>query len=177
MTGRRVSRAHEYSTERHPSIGELLPSDGLGCPIRASLGILGRKWALVVLRDIAFWPDPTFGELLRRSRGVTPRVLTNRLRELRTEQLIEKVADARDDRKVHYRLTEKGKDVLPVLMALSAFGLRHLTPQVTGDGRPRTLEQTFPGLAPELLRDLYRFAVAPSTVPNDPARHRLRTRG
>ncbi|MCI4324788.1 MAG: helix-turn-helix transcriptional regulator [Thermoplasmata archaeon] len=142
------------------SVGATLPEDALGCPIRASLGILGRKWALVVLRDIAFWPDQTFGQLLGRSKGLTPRVLTNRLRELRTEELIEKIADPRDDRKVHYRLTPKGKDVVPILMALSAFGLRHLAPEVTSDGRPRTLEQTFPGLAPALLRDLYRFALS-----------------
>ncbi|MCI4326023.1 MAG: helix-turn-helix transcriptional regulator [Thermoplasmata archaeon] len=141
------------------SIGTLLREDALGCPIRASLGILGRKWALVVLRDVAFWPDQTFGQLLARSEGLTPRVLTNRLRELRSEELIEKLSDPHDDRKVHYRLTSKGKDVVPVLMALSAFGLRHLAPQVTPDGKTRTLAQTFPGLAPVLLRDLYEFAL------------------
>jgi DNA-binding HxlR family transcriptional regulator len=140
------------------SVGALLPDDALGCPIRASLGILGRKWALVVLRDVAFWPDQTFGQLLARSRGLTPRVLTNRLRELRSAELIEKIADPHDERKVHYRLTQKGKDVVPVLMALSAFGLRHLAPRVTADRKPRTLEQSFPGLAPALLRDLYQFA-------------------
>jgi DNA-binding HxlR family transcriptional regulator len=143
---------------RLSSVGAALGDDTLGCPIRASLGILGRKWALLVLRDVAFWPDQTFGQLLSRSPGLTPRVLTNRLRELRSEELIEKFADAHDDRKVHYRLTQKGKDIVPVLMALSAFGLRHLVPKVAPDGKPRTLERTFPGLAPFLLRDLYRFA-------------------
>jgi DNA-binding HxlR family transcriptional regulator len=140
------------------TIGALLPDDAMGCPIRASLGILGRKWALIVLRDIAFRPDPTFGELLSRSRGLSPRVLTNRLRELRSEGLIDKIADAHDERKIHYRITQKGKDVVPILMALSAFGLRHLVPGTSPTGRPRTLEDTFPGRAPVLLRDLYRFA-------------------
>jgi DNA-binding HxlR family transcriptional regulator len=143
-------------------VGALLPEDAIGCPIRASLGVLGRKWALVILRDIAFWPDLTFGQILKRSDGLTARVLTNRLREMRLGGLIDKIADARDERKVRYRLTEKGKDVVPVLMALSAFGLRHLAPQVRPDGKPRTLEETFPGLAPVLLRDLYRFAIGPT---------------
>jgi DNA-binding HxlR family transcriptional regulator len=143
-------------------IGGMLPDDALGCPIRATLGVLGRKWALVVLRDIAFRPDPTFGYLLNRSPGLTPRVLTYRLQELRREGLIERIADARDDRKVHYRLTSKGKDVVPILMALAAFGLRHLAPRVDPDGTPRSLERTFPGMAPGLLRDLYRFAWSPT---------------
>ncbi len=141
------------------TVGAMLPDDALGCPIRATMGVLGRKWALIILRDIAFRPSPTFGYLLSRSPGLTPRVLTNRLRELRREELIEKVADAHDERKVHYRLTAKGKDVVPILMALSAFGLRHLVAPTGRGSQPRTLEQTFPGMAPGLLRDLYRFAI------------------
>lgn len=142
------------------SIGSLLAGDGLDCPIRATLGVLGRKWALVVLRDIAYRPDPTFGYILNRNMGLTPRVLTYRLKELRREGLIDKVADARDARKVHYRLTPKGKDAVPILIALSAFGMRHLVPSTPGGPRRQSLEETFPGLAPFLLRDLYRFALS-----------------
>jgi DNA-binding HxlR family transcriptional regulator len=142
------------------SVGGLVPKDAVGCPIRATLGVLGRKWALVVLRDIAFRPDPTFGQILRRSKGLTPRVLSTRLRELRAEELIDKVADPRDERKSHYRLTAKGRDAVPVLVALAAYGMRHLAPQVVPDGRPRTLQEVFPGRAPELLGDLYTYALS-----------------
>lgn len=159
------ARPSDLDIEAFPlsSIGDILPEDGLDCPIRATLGVLGRKWALVILRDIAYHPDPTFGYILGRSRGLTPRVLTNRLRELREEELIERISDSHDERKVHYRLTSKGKDVVPILIALSAFGMRHLLPRVDRDGNPRSLERTFPGLAPFLLRDLYRFAISPAT--------------
>ncbi len=160
---RLASSVDEIETLRLSSVGALLPDDALGCPIRATMGVLGRKWALIILRDIAFRPNPTFGYILSRSKGLTPRVLTNRLRELRREELIEKVADAHDERKVHYRLTAEGKDVVPILMALSAFGLRHLIAPAGPDSKPRTLEQTFPGLAPGLLRDLYRFAISSAT--------------
>lgn len=152
------------------TVGALLPGDGLDCPIRATLGVLGRKWALVILRDIAYRPDPTFGYLLRRNVGLTPRVLTYRLRELRNEELIEKISDPHDERKVHYRLTPKGKDVVPILIALSAFGMRHLQPRHATDGRRRTLEETFPGLAPFLLRDLYQFAVSGARRTGGPLR-------
>jgi DNA-binding HxlR family transcriptional regulator len=124
------------------------------------MGVLGRKWALVILRDIAFRPNPTFGYILGRTQGLTPRVLTHRLKELRKEELIERVSDPHDERKAHYRLTPKGQDVVPILMALSAFGLRHLVTPTGPAGQRRTLEQTFPGMAPALLRDLYRFAMS-----------------
>jgi DNA-binding HxlR family transcriptional regulator len=154
------SRLEEIDRFPLTSIGELVPKDSIGCPIRASLGVLGRKWALVVLRDVAFRPAPTFGQILKRSRGLTPRVLSNRLRELRAEELIERVADSHDERKSHYRLTAKGKDAVPILVALASFGMRHLAAQVVPDARPRSLDEVFPGRAPGLLRDLYRYAVS-----------------
>ena len=135
------------------------PAEAQACPIRVSLGVLGRKWTLVVLRDIAFRPESSFGQILGRTKGLTPRVLSLRLQELRREELIEKVADARDERRSHYRLTAKGRDIVPVLTALVAFGIRHYASEVFTDARPRTLDECFPGRAAELLGDLYGFSL------------------
>src|SRR5271155_2834728 len=52
------------------------------CPIKASLGVLGRKWTLLILRDIGFRKIGRFNELLRSVSGLTPRVLSMRLSEL-----------------------------------------------------------------------------------------------
>jgi DNA-binding HxlR family transcriptional regulator len=128
------------------------------CPIRATLGILGRKWSIVILRDLTFLSGLTFGQILARNPGLTPRVLSFRLRELRTEEMVEKVADARDDRKAHYRLTAKGRDAIPVLTALAAFGMKHLSVRVFEDGKPRSLGEVFPGQAGRLLGDLDSYA-------------------
>jgi len=135
------------------------PEGVLLCPIRASLGIFGRKWSIVVLRDLTFRSDLTFGQILARNPGLTPRVLSFRLRELRAEEMVEKVADARDERKVHYRLTSKGRDAIPVLTALAAFGMKHLSSKVFEDGKPRSLGDVFPGQAHLLLGDLDGYAM------------------
>ena len=135
------------------------PAEAQACPIRVSLGVLGRKWTLVVLRDIAFRPESSFGQILSRTKGLTPRVLSLRLQELRREELIEKIADAHDERRSHYRLTAKGRDIVPVLTALVAFGIRHYAADVFTDAKPRTLDDCFPGRAPELLGDLYEFSL------------------
>lgn len=141
------------------AVWSLRPKEAKVCPIRVSLGVLGRKWTLVVLRDIAFRPDATFSLMMARTAGLTPRVLSLRLKELRGEGLIEKVADSTDERKSHYRLTPKGKDAVPILTALIAFSIRHRAETIFEDGRPRSLEECFPGRAPELMGDLYGYAV------------------
>ncbi len=128
------------------------------CPLELSLGCLGRKWALIVLRDVAFQRDVTFGQLLRRNPEMTPRVLSMRLRDLRKEGVIERLADSEDGRKVHYRLTERGQDVVPVLTALIQYGIRHHADRVFDDKKPRELERVFPGEQPFLLGGLAQYA-------------------
>ena len=120
----------------------------IGCPIRASLGALGHKWGLMVLRDVAFCQDARFSDILRNIDGLTPRVLTFRLRELQKEGLIQKVER---DRETVYELTAKGVDAIPILAALTSFGVRHQAADVFKDGRPRTLVEIVPDTPDEVL--------------------------
>jgi DNA-binding HxlR family transcriptional regulator len=136
------------------------PEGSIGCPIRASMGVLGHKWSLIVLRDVAFLPAPTFSLIQHRNPGLTPRVLSDRLKELREVQIIEKVAHPSDERIFYYRLTEKGRDSIPVLAALMHFGMKHLPEKVFEDGRPRRMKDSFPGLADRFLGELFDYAVS-----------------
>jgi DNA-binding HxlR family transcriptional regulator len=135
------------------------PEGVLRCPVQATLGVLGRKWSLVILRDLTFRSDLTFGQILSRNPELTPRVLSFRLRELRSAEIVEKVSDPRDDRKVHYRLTPKGQDAIPILTAMAAFGMKHLAQEVFVDGKPRSLNDVFPGQSQHLLGTLRGYAV------------------
>jgi len=128
------------------------------CPIRASLGSLGRKWALLVMRDVAFFRDVSFGQILRNNRGMTPRVLSMRLRDLRREGLIERMIDPKDERQVRYRLTAKGRDIVPILTAFIQYGIRHHADIVFEDEKPRDLERVFPGEQVFMLGRLERYA-------------------
>lgn len=130
----------------------------ISCPIAASLGVLGRKWALLVLRDVAFYEDVRFSDMLRNSPGLTPRVLTFRLRELLDDGFITK-RDGRDGREVVYDLTQKGKDAIPILTAFTSFGFLHHADRVFPDRKPRTLGEVLPGSQDELLRALQAYAL------------------
>ncbi|HTT73480.1 MAG TPA: helix-turn-helix domain-containing protein [Thermoplasmata archaeon] len=106
-------------------------------PVQASLGVLGRKWALLVLMNIALGRARRFNELLRSTPGMSKRVLVMRLNELERNGFI-----ARSAQRPGYavwQLTPKGTDVLPVLLTLIHFGSKW-----NPSGGP-------PGKAPPLL--------------------------
>jgi len=111
------------------------------CPVAASLGILGRKYALQVLRDIALYRAQRFNEMMRATPGLTKRVLALRLSELEREGFIVRVE--RGPKYARWEVTEKGNDVLPVLMTLVRFGSKWHADRVFADGRPRSLTEIF----------------------------------
>jgi DNA-binding HxlR family transcriptional regulator len=114
------------------------------CPIATSLGVLGRKWALLVIRDIAMRKTERFSELLRTIPGITPRVLSMRLRELDDAGIIHKVANEKSPRLVRWNLTEMGWDALPILMSYVAFGSKWYSKTVFADKRPRDVSEIYP---------------------------------
>ena len=128
------------------------------CPIRASLGSLGHKWTFLVLRDIAFLGILTFGQIMRNNAGLTPRVLSMRLRDLRREGVIERVVNPEDERDIQYCLTEKGTDIIPILTAFIQYGARHHAEVVFEDEEPRGMESIFPGRQNVMLGRLVRYA-------------------
>ncbi|MCI4353524.1 MAG: helix-turn-helix transcriptional regulator [Thermoplasmata archaeon] len=114
------------------------------CPIAATLGTLGRKWALTVLRDIAFFPGASFTLILRNNPGLRQRTLSLRLRQLASEELIEKRPPTSESKRGSYRLTEKGLQVWPILATLVQYGVQNHPDVVFADRRPRNIEDVFP---------------------------------
>lgn len=154
-----IGRPRTYGEVPRGALAPALESsEVIGCPVEQSLGILGRKWSILIIRDLTFYPGITFGQLLRRNQGMTQRILSIRLRELCREGLAEKVEDPADDRVFHYYLTGKGMDAVPVMIALAAYGLAHSADKVFADGRPRSLSEIFPNNAKSLLGPLAEFA-------------------
>src|SRR5438132_46146 len=83
---------------------------------------LGRKRALLILRDMAFLQLDRFGQILRNNPGLTPRVLSRRLDQMEEEGLVERIE--RPD-SVVYRLTDRGEDAVFILLAFLRYGIRH----------------------------------------------------
>jgi DNA-binding HxlR family transcriptional regulator len=141
------------------------------CPLRASLGILGRKWALLLIRDVGLRRISRFNELVRANPGLTPRALSLVLRDLQREGMIFRSADPASARpRVTYSLTDKGTDVLPVVAALIEYGMQHHADRVFEDGRARDLSEVFPGQQAVLIGSLLPFARGARRRPAVPIR-------
>jgi DNA-binding HxlR family transcriptional regulator len=94
-----------------------------GCPVERTLRIIGGKWTLLVLRDL-FTGKKRFGELLTSLEGVSPKTLSDRLKELEGEGIITKTVFPEVPPRVEYALTEKGLSLWEILEAMRRWGDR-----------------------------------------------------
>ena len=93
------------------------------CMTARALEMVGDRWTLLVVRDLLSGPK-RFTDLMDRLGGITPKTLSQRLRELEEAGIV--AADREPGRReVWYRLTPAGADLRPVLDALSQWGLQH----------------------------------------------------
>ncbi len=125
------------------------------CPIATSLGVLGRKWTILILRDISMMKLERFNQLLKATPGLTPRVLSNRLSQLEKEGMIRRAEKRKGPNFVRWTLTEKGKDTIPILMRFSAFGSKWYAEEVFEDKTPKRLREIYPAWEAQSIEKRY----------------------
>lgn len=113
----------------------------LSCPVQASLKILGREWAFLVLTSIALFKAQRYNDMLRAMPGISKRLLSNRLAELEEAGFIVRAESRRGY--VRWELTEKGADVVPILLTMVQFGSKWYADEVFEDKTPRPLGEIF----------------------------------
>ena len=92
----------------------------LNCSIAKPLAVLGERWALLVVRDVSLGRR-RFDEI-QSSLGVATNVLSQRLATLTEEGILERRPYSEHPERFEYRLTEKGRELMPVLWALMRWG-------------------------------------------------------
>jgi DNA-binding HxlR family transcriptional regulator len=98
----------------------------LECSLARSLDMIGDWWTLLIIRDLFYGMD-TF-DMLCKDLGIARNILADRLRKLVERGLIEKWKEPNSSGRGNYRLTHKGKDLFPIIMALVAWGDRWEAP-------------------------------------------------
>jgi DNA-binding HxlR family transcriptional regulator len=95
------------------------------CSVACTAEIIGSKWTAVIVHDLSEGPR-RFSELERSCPGISPRTLSERLRVLEQEGVIERTSSPR---RVDYTLTPKGESLLPIIDEMRRFGREWLVPE------------------------------------------------
>lgn len=95
------------------------------CPINYSLEMVGDPWSLLVIRDIVYFGKRTYGEFLGSAEGIARNILAARLEQLQERGILTKAPHPDDGRKDVYSLTDRGLDLIPLLLAAADWGAEH----------------------------------------------------
>ncbi|MBL7809175.1 MAG: helix-turn-helix transcriptional regulator [Saprospiraceae bacterium] len=96
------------------------------CPIASALDLLGDKWSLLIIRDLAFMGKRTYSEFLASEEKISTNILADRLGWLEENGMVSSQQDASNKKKYNYHLTEKGLDLLPLLLEIIIWSDKHL---------------------------------------------------
>ena len=134
------------------------------CPIAAALDVLGDRWTLLVLRELALVGPLRFTDLRRNLHSVPPNLLSDRLQTLAANGLVSTEELPPPAARTVYVLTEAGREALPVLRALARFGMPRLAPPDEAGMRPvsavhATLKLYYDADAAEGVDEGYRVIV------------------
>ena len=86
------------------------------CPINFALETFGDPWSLLIIRDIVYFGKKTYGDFLASEEGMATNILALRLAHLEQQGILVKKLSEKDKRKEEYILTEKGLDLIQVLL-------------------------------------------------------------
>jgi len=96
-----------------------------GCPLNASVEMLGDRWSLLILRDMMLRGYTRFNQFLASEEKIATNILADRLRRLEEYGILASEEDPADGRKRIYSLTAKGIDLAPVLTEMVLWAARH----------------------------------------------------
>ena len=91
------------------------------CPVARTLDVVGERWTILVLRELS-WGRKRFSELLEALSGISTNLLSDRLKRLEESGMVERVFYSDHPPRAQYRLTEKGRAFVPVLVAMRNYG-------------------------------------------------------
>ncbi|STD01888.1 winged helix-turn-helix transcriptional regulator [Chryseobacterium carnipullorum] len=96
------------------------------CPISSSLEIWGDKWSLLIIRDLMLKKECTYGDFLKADEKIATNILASRLLHLLESDIIDKKDHPDSKLKILYHLTEKGIDLIPIIVEINLWGEKYL---------------------------------------------------
>lgn len=120
------------------------------CPISFALDLFGDKWTLLVLRDLVIKRKRHFQEFLASDEKIASNILAQRLRRLEAAGVLTRERDPASGRRVIYRPTEKGADLIPALLELVRWSAKYDAQTAAPKALVRRIAEDRAGVAAEL---------------------------
>lgn len=111
------------------------------CPIYNTFDLIGKKFAILILRDMMLYGKKRFNELLDSVEDINSKTLSLRLRELENDGLIKRHVYPEMPLRVEYELTDKATHLRPILEQMGEFSARFCATDVFRDKKPRPFNQ------------------------------------
>jgi DNA-binding HxlR family transcriptional regulator len=107
------------------------------CPIETTFRIIGKRWTVLIIREI-LRGNTQFNRFMENIGGISPKVLTERLRELERIGIVKRSIVTEYPIRIEYSLTDMGKGFEPVLLSAASFSMKYMPRTVFKDGKSRT---------------------------------------
>ncbi len=106
------------------------------CPISSALDIIGDKWSLLIIRDMMFSGKKTYTEFVNSREKISTDILSNRLSKLTELELISKGKKEGNKKTNIYKLTQKGKELLPIILEIAQWSDKNLNDHLKDGAKP-----------------------------------------
>jgi DNA-binding HxlR family transcriptional regulator len=97
------------------------------CPVARTFDIVGERWTMLILRDLFVSGPRKFQDFENSLRGISPNTLSARLKRLEDAGIVERRFYEQHPPRAEYLLTERGRELRPVVRALFEWGRAHTT--------------------------------------------------
>jgi DNA-binding HxlR family transcriptional regulator len=124
-------------------IGAFMEKSTIRCPINNTFQIMGKKFTVLILRNMIYLNQTRFNKLLESIEKINAKTLSLRLKEMEKDGLIKRKVYDESPVRIEYEMTEKGMALEPILEQMSAFSMKYFPKDIFKDGKPRTLEEVY----------------------------------
>jgi DNA-binding HxlR family transcriptional regulator len=113
------------------------------CPINNTYRIIGKKFTVLILRNMIYLNQTRFNKLLDSIEEINAKTLSSRLKEMEKDGLIERKIYHESPVRIEYVITQKGMALAPILEQMATFSMKYCATEVFKDKKARTFEEVF----------------------------------
>ena len=135
-----LKQNHQYETRYNKSVR----IDGMKCkccPVFNTFNIIGKKFSLLILRNMIYNNQRRFNEFLNSIEEINPKTLSIRLKEMEKDGLIKRHVYNETPIRIEYYLTQKGKELQPIMEQMALFSLKYCCDQIFDNPDPIKIEK------------------------------------